>query len=354
MEFRLVTTQQPDDWLEALELQPHSDVYYLPEYHRAYELNGDGLAQALCAKRGDDHFFYPFLLRSIDRVGDVLVNNSWCDIETVYGYSGPLSTTADPAFLREVWELVHEWCHHKNAIAEFIRFDPLLDNSTFVDQSYRVKLDRETVVMKLDCSEDELWNNYPGGQRAKIKKAIAGGLRCEELSLPEGLTAFADIYEKTMDRVGAADYYYFSRTYLDRLATGLGKRLRLFAVYDNARILAAALFFTFDNVIHYHLGGSEAAARELRPNNLLFHGVAQWGREHGYRWLHLGGGRTSLSDDSLLRFKGTFSTLRRSFYTGRKVHNPAVYESLCSQWLKQANRATRPDYFLLYRMGIQP
>ncbi len=346
MDWQTFTTDEAEAWLTALKLQPQADVYFLPQYHLAYEKQGEGTAYAFTASSGNDSFFYPFLLRPIDE--------TWSDIETVYGYTGPLSTTTDPAFLSEAWSLFFDWCRMNNVIAEFIRFNPLLDNTPYVDPSYKVKLNRETVVIKLDCSADELWNSYPGSQRSKIKKALAGGLQCEKTSTPESLVRFAELYRQTMVRVGATDYYYFSSDYLNSLANGLGDKLKLFTVKDKeGKVLAAAIFFVFDKFIHYHLGGSDAEAMELRPNNLLFHSVAEWGRSRGYDWLHLGGGRTASPDDSLLRFKLSFSGLRRPFHTGQRVHNPEIYESLCSQWLEQSGPANRPNYFLLYRMVIQ-
>ena len=346
MDCQIFSTDESEAWLTALNLQPQADVYFLPQYHRAYEKQGDGAAYAFTATTGGDSFFYPFLLRRID--------DRWFDIETVYGYTGPLSTTADPDFINEAWRLFSDWCRERNVVAEFIRFNPLLDNTRYVDPACQVKLNRETVVINLDCTGDELWNSYPGSQRSKIRKALAGSLQFEETSTPEGLARFAELYRETMDRVGADDYYYFSSDYLNSLANGLGDKLKIFTVKEKEEnVLAAAIFFVFDKFIHYHLGGSNAGARELRPNNLLFHSVAEWGRSAGLTWLHLGGGRTAAPDDSLLRFKSTFSGLRRPFHTGQRVHNREIYESLCSQWLEQSGRATRPDYFLLYRMVIQ-
>ena len=354
MEIRFITTNQRREWFDALKLQPQQDVYYLPGYHHAYERQGDGVAYAFCAIDGNDWLFHPFLLRKIEKIGDVVLTDLVHDIETVYGYTGPLSTTADESFLADAWSKFHEWCETQNVVAEFIRFNPLLDNSSLVDASYEVKLDRETIAVDLNCSEEQLWSSYPSGQRSKIRKAITSGLTCSELPVSEGLPAFTEIYTRTMDRVGAASYYYFSDTYLQELAAELGEHLKLFAVSDTAgTILAAALFFTYDKFIHYHLGGSESRARDLRPNNLLFHTVAEWGRQRGYGRFHLGGGRSPNPDDHLLRFKKTFSSLRGNFYTGRKVHNPAIYERLCSQWLKQRNQTTRPDYFLFYRIADQ-
>src|SRR5215203_3641715 len=160
MNCQTFSTDESEAWLTALNLQPQADVYFLPQYHRAYEKEGDGAAYAFTVTSGGDSFFYPFLLKPID--------DTWFDIETVYGYTGPLSTTTDPDFLNETWRLFSDWCRESKVVAEFIRFNPLLDNTRYVDPACEVKLNRETVVINLDCTCDELWNNYTDSQRSKI------------------------------------------------------------------------------------------------------------------------------------------------------------------------------------------
>jgi len=352
MKVRVYNTQEFDEWNNVLRRFPQTDIYFLPEYHRAHELNGDGTAYAFVAEEDDHVLFYPFFVRSIKKVGPKLVTGSWYDIETVYGYSGPLCTTADRAFLKKAWEAFGSWCRGKHIIAEFIRFNPLMKNYRYVNGSCRVALDRETIGVGLDCSKEELWRSYPSIQRNMVRKALRHGLVCEEKPIAQGLKAFKGLYDKTMEYVQARNYYYFSDRYFDYLRDGLGDKVRTFVVRDANRIVAAGLFLVHGDRIHYHLAGSDLAYRKFAPNNLLLHTVALWGQEHGFRWLHLGGGRTPSSDDSLFRFKASISRLRLPFYVGRKVHNREVYEGLCAEWMQQKGLTKRPNYFLLYRLEV--
>src|SRR5439155_16485764 len=104
------------------------DVYHLPAFHRVHEVDGQGTAQALIAEEGKESLLHPFMLRRIDRVGSEALDRVAYDLETVNGYTGPLATTDDPAFLRGVWEGFHEWCVDRGVVAEFVRFHPLLEN----------------------------------------------------------------------------------------------------------------------------------------------------------------------------------------------------------------------------------
>src|ERR1039458_8383092 len=125
MNIRVIAATRPDEWNGLLQRLAHSDVYFTAEYHLAHELNGDGKALAFVAEDGKRTLFHPFLIRLIPEFD---LHDEWHDIESVYGYSGPLSTTNDRKFLAEAWGAFSDWCQQQNVVAEFIRFHPLLDN----------------------------------------------------------------------------------------------------------------------------------------------------------------------------------------------------------------------------------
>ena len=352
MNVSFCTLSNASEWREAVQGTGVSDIYFLPEYHRAYELNGDGVAHLYLYESGPNCLVYPFMLRRIERAGNEPVQETLFDIETVYGYSGPITTTKAKEFLGGAWAAFSDWCRQQRVVAEFIRFHPLLNNKDSLEGFAKVSPDRETVVINLEGTPDSLWSGYPSAQRSKIRRARNEGLVCRSHSLREGLPEFRRLYQQTMQNVGATAYYFFSDAYFDDLASTLDERGRIFSVYKADRAIASALFLHHSPFLHYHLGGSDSAYREARPNNLLFHTVALWGQEHGCRWLHMGGGRTAAPDDELLRFKSSFSQERRVFYTGRRVHCQKTYDWLCSEWMKQRNAVERPPYFLLYRQPI--
>lgn len=57
MKFRVVDANAASDWHAALQRFPTGDIYFLPEYHRAYEQNGAGTALAFMAEEGKEFFF---------------------------------------------------------------------------------------------------------------------------------------------------------------------------------------------------------------------------------------------------------------------------------------------------------
>jgi len=350
VKYRLLGTNAPEEWMEALNRLPNADVYFLPQYHAAYELDGVQAANAFVAEDGSDILFYPFMLRPIDSSTEGSIQ-SFFDIETVYGYSGPLATTTDASFLAKAWQWFEAACRDLRVIAEFTRFNPVKRNVIFADKSQSIRPDRETVLVDLSSGENEVWSGYSASHRRKIRKACSLGLECRRVGLSEGMGTFKKLYDETMELVKADPFYFFTEAYYRFLIETLGDDcLQLFFVYDKDLVVAASLFLTYGDTIHYHLGGRMVDYTQVAANPALFDYVIQWGRQRGYRWLHLGGGRTAREDDGLFRFKAGISPLRRQFFTGRRVHNSDVYDELCSAWMRRNGLAERPPYFLLYRL----
>lgn len=353
MKWELITAGDGARWQACLDGLPDWDVYHRPEYHRLCELDGGGEAFMFHAEDGDDRLAHCFLLKPIRRVGRHVPGVDLNDLETAYGYSGPVATTTDAAFLERAWSAFDGWCGDNRVVSEFVRFNPLLGNHVYCHPAMTVIDDRDTIVIRLDGGEDDLWNQYEPVQRNRVRKALKNGLECVPDDFRAGIGHFVDLYRSTMDRVGADDFYRFRDAYFDFLEANLMETLRLFSVMHQGRRIAAGLFFFDRGNVHYHLGGSDAEFRKLAPNNLLFHGVALWGMENGYRRFHLGGGTGNAPDDALLRFKTRFSKQRLRFRFGKRVCDAAAFESLCSEWRNQ-NAGAEPasPYFQLYRLPL--
>jgi len=349
--WRILTSAEADAWHAALARLPRHDIYFTPEYHRPYENDG-ATALAFVATAGEDLLFYPFLLRPIHRVGKSALPSGAADIETVYGYGGPLASSDDPDFLRRSWRAFHDWCWETGVVAEFVRFHPLLANHRLREMDeVDIQLDRQTVALELQPDSERLWHGYPSRQRNMVRKARKEGLVCRQIASAEALKRFPPLYHETMRRCGADAFYFFSPEYFASLVAELGDRVRFFAVLHRERTLAMAIILVHPPFLHYHLSCS-APSPNLGATNLLLHTVAEWGGKNGCQWLHLGGGRTPRPDDSLLRFKASLSHHRFSFLVGKRIHDRAAYEALCARWRNQYGPAPPPPYFLLYRLPI--
>ena len=316
------------DWSEYLIhfSADQKDVYFSPQYAKLYESDNE---TAICFVHQNQEkvFLFPILKRDFEFEGEICH-----DFETAYGYGGPIANTSDQEFMSTALQLFFKYCSDHNFVCGFTRFHPLLQNSPSFDVVGKVLLDRQTVAIDLTQSEDEIWmQSLTSKNRSTIKKAIASGLSFEADYSFKYLDNFISLYNSTMTKLGADDFFVFDRDYYkDWIATIPNSFLGV-VIHDN-RIIAAAIFFYSENFGHYHLAGSDPEYLSLNPNNFMLWEAAKELRKKELQLFHLGGGSNGSPDNSLLGFKSRFSPLRFDFNIGKMVFNSEKYHRICSKW----------------------
>jgi hypothetical protein len=69
------------------------DIYFRPEYLRMYCLESTVQAVLFTYRQSGEVWLYPFLMQPISDISYFESEGRHFDIETAYGYGGPLSTT---------------------------------------------------------------------------------------------------------------------------------------------------------------------------------------------------------------------------------------------------------------------
>ncbi len=345
--FRCSGVQDHAGWREALaRFGADADVYFQPEYLAAYEANGDGKAEAILASAGEAHLLVPYLRCPIDSAEGGLV-----DVQGAYGYGGPLTKCASSAFTAAAWQRIETCWRESGVVAAFLRLHPLYENTDGLGSGWEIVDERQSVSIDL---REGLAAAFAGAvaanHRNMVSRALGKGLSVrQEPMTAAGLRAFVSQYRQNMVRLGADDYYLFSDGYFESLACGLGDALALFGVYapDIREPIAMALIMWGPRWAHYHLSARAASADNCAVN-LLLQAVAEAAAERELEGVHLGGGRSSAEDDTLLRFKQRIGQSCHRFRTARKVINPARYADLIGEW-QRAHGGKTPDWFLGYR-----
>lgn len=240
------------------------------------------------------------------------------DVTTPYGYGGPVGAGA-----ARFYDEYGEWCAARGIVSTFVRFHPLFENHRSAGPGIHAAYASPTVGWPLD---GDLLEGMHGKHRNTVRKAMKAGVNVEPTSAPD-LLSFVSLYELTMRRQDAADYYFFPPAYWERL-TALGDRLVRFDATLDGEVVASALCLRGDRWLHYHLGATHDSARDLGASNLLLYEAAVWGQEQGLETFHLGGGAGG-REDSLFAFKKRFSPDGvREFWTGKAVHDEEAYRRL--------------------------
>lgn len=318
------------------------DVYYTRQYCKMSELTEGGEAQLFVYETEDNVALYPYIRHIVDYKKDTSL---FYDIETVYGYGGPVLKNDDHDFERAFETAFLKYCQQENIIAEFIRFHPFLKNEHLFVENIDVLHNRFTVWTDLNKGIDEIWmQELSSTCRNRIRKCEKNGLTVE---ISEDYDEFMDIYNSTMNKVGADRFYFFNKRYYDEIKKDSSNVLM--RVRQKDETLAAAVFMIYGDYFHYHLGGSKREFLALAPNNILMWTAMQYAKEHGCKKMHFGGGLTDSKEDTLYRFKSTFSSSYADFYIGKRIHNTEIYHKLIQKW--EEEHGEKAQILLQYRKG---
>ncbi|MBK34508.1 MAG: hypothetical protein CME26_03130 [Gemmatimonadetes bacterium] len=345
----------PDDvgqWTETLSRfdVDVQDIYFRPEYVSLHAHTGEG--RLYIYEEGGDSWIYPMLVRPIDRVGHKSIENNWFDIETPYGYGGPISTTKDPVFLEKAHDAFDTWCRDRGIVAEFLRFHPLIRNEGLANPKVERVHDRSTFSIDLAAlGPDEM--AFASRARNSIRRARKLGLQVVACRDEEDLERFRSLYRITMDRKDADSFYQFDDRYFCGLNDLIHRRGYLLTAQIEGTWVAAGVFLRGERILHYHLSASSREIYVPGATNLLLYEAAQLGREAGLSALHLGGGLTGRSDDSLAGFKQSMSNASHDFVFGKRVHDPDSYDVLRRIWNEQHTdlKDEAGSRVLFYRYG---
>ena len=332
-----------EHWDELLDtFRPaERDIYFREEYVRLYETETE---KAVCSivNDGEQTMLFPFLSRTFEYQGQTLH-----DFETAYGYGGPIWHQADEKFKSAALLMMVNEMKQQNYVAGFVRFHPLLANYESFSVGRLIE-DRKTVAINLSLEENEIWmQEIHTKNRNVIKKGEKSGLTFVVDNNYKYLPEFIRLYDATMDKLDAADFYYFKQHYYEEFDRTLPNSF-LGVVFHEDKVVSAAIFMYEGEYGHYHLSGSDVTALKLSPNNYMLWHAALELKHRGVKVLHLGGGTTSAEDDSLFCFKSRFSKHTYQFCLGKLIFNELLYHDICSDWeVKNPDKVEHYKHFLL-------
>jgi hypothetical protein len=336
--------EDKDEWNSIIEQFQDNDIYFLKDYFIPFQKNGDGKPALYFFKSSYGKVAYPFMINDIadnKNFKNVITRNKYFDIRSAYAYGGPLYEVKDKNLdnLKErFFEYFNRFCDKKNIVSQFDRFHPLINNHNFFNGFCNISQIRKTVYMDI-INEDRILENITSKCRNMIRKAKENGITITLDEKGDTIKNFKNIYNSTMVRNNASDYYYFNDYFFDDSINYLKGRVLIANANYRNKIIASSLILRFDKYLHYHFSGILKKYMNLAANNLLIYEVAKWGSENGYEIFHLGGGYES-EKDTLYRFKKSFSKLEdKNFYIGKKIYKHNEYKYLTSfiNYNKQSN-----------------
>lgn len=344
MTYKILLPNQIEEWRETLKKFSRVDVCQLPEYNIAYQRRiRNSQACMWCYK---DSFCYPFLLTPV-QVRDKNNNvhqTEYYDISSIYGYSGPLCS--DKAILEDAWSAFDDWSKEQKVIAEFTRYSLFAKTNENAHPETEILDNRPSAVTYLD---GDLLQSLGKKTRNMIRKAEKSGLIAEELDPKAYMDSFRALYDETMERNKATDFFAYDDVYYDTLLSIPGEELRLFGAFDQGKMVAAAISLSHGDGALYHLGASLREYSNLGAGNLALYSMSAALQEGGVKFITVGGGRTTVSDDPLFRFKKSNASHVETFQIGKRIVNQKGYKEVVDLWESLYKKPIETSNLIFYR-----
>lgn len=306
--------------------------------------------------------FYPFFKRSLQDISMVPREfHKYYDIIGSWYYGGPMVSIsmekgdlAKKDLAKEDLEKQNlavnferafsRYCKEENIIAEFVRFDPNIENHLYFDEYYDIRFNRETVHVNLDHDYPSIWKGYRGRCRTAIRKAKKNNILVSENISPDRVDSFAKIYQAEMERKADSRHYFFSNKFFHRMVETLPDHFKFFFAFHGETLCGATIIYHKDDIAYDFLMATHIDFWKFQPNNILLDSAIQWAKAEGLQVFDLMGGRKGV-----FTFKSSFSDLRQKFFIGKKIHNTSIYSQLEQITLTLTREKYNADFFPVYR-----
>lgn len=312
------------------------DIYFDPRLGQIYAQLEGGIFHEYFFENAFGKIRHQFIIRPIDFEGYDLEERGlggYFDLTSVYGYGGPVILSSKEGREKDLVQSFKEdfsaFCKEHRIVSEFVRFHPLGKDWESFCSLYEVKLANHTLGINLADYDDPFQEEFSKSARKSVRQGLRQGLHYVMEEYPDSLVDFADVYYQTMDRKDADDRYYFGRDYFDAFVLTMPEHVLKCRILFEGKTIAMGFYLRSHDILHAHLSGTVTDYLHLSPAYILRYALVDWGKAHGYKLIHTGGGLTGSPDDPLYLFKKKFSQKTEyDFYLGTKIWNEEVYKKI--------------------------
>ncbi len=337
LEFHLDDSVEAARWDELVARSPNADVYHRAAYVLASAELEHSQPLGLMISSSNRQYLLPMLLRPISSPD----GQSWADASTPYGYGGVIclgfDSGAAPPDGADLFQHLLAWSATRKLVSCVLRSHPLLTQDWLFAQAlgidFAVTRRGQTVAVPL-----ELWNDtrqcpaeLSKGRRSDLALArrnlrVTLNPLSDQRDALEQFRIFRAFYDRSLQRIDAAEFFHFPWSYYERLST-LGPDVGIAIAWHGDCAVGGAVFMAGPTYAHYHLSATDDTGHKYKASTLLVVEGANWARQRGCRVLHLGGGGMR---DSLMDFKRSFGGEQHQFGYVTLIADRERYSSMCS------------------------
>lgn len=331
-----------EHWTKLVNCFEH-DFYHTWDFHSLSHFNNEGIPVLFLLEYNNNIVIFPLLEREVPYENKK-------DLISVYGYPGPLfsvdETETQNILLNKLFEKVADLGY----VSLFSRMHPII-NKNSIEGSTSLG---DIVYFDFKDSIDDIYAAMRKVHRRDIRKLKKSSLTLKihrQVSI-EHISEFKYIYDLTMDKLDAQDYYYFDQGFYEKMFSSDAFQSSLYTVYSEDKPIASAIMIQTDIFGEYHLSGTLPEFYKEHPMKLILGCAMEEMHSMGLKYFILGGGVGS-TRDSLFDFKYGFARQSAPFSIIKKIFDPITYKKLSEKHFEVLNMdiesTEQVNYFPLYR-----
>ena len=300
-------------WAEFVAQHPQGNIFQTPEMYDVYACAEHVEPIAIAAMEGDE--IVGILVAQYMTNGGSFA--SWITARSIIT-GGPLAKDNKPEIVEALMREYRRLLPRKTIYSEIRPIYPMYDVPGWK------RVGHYNLVMRVDKSEEELWNGMHKERRRNVGQAEKAGLRFEEVTEAAGRREVVALLRKTYERkhVPMADDSLFAR-----LTEIMPEYVRFFAAYTEDKMIAGQIRLGYKDLLYAWYAGSDEEYFKLRPNDFTMWNVIRWAHEKGYKEFDFGGGGEPGKPYGVRDYKLKYGC--EMFDYGRYVwaHRPVTYWS---------------------------
>lgn len=310
--MRLATEDDIHEWNEIVERDPLSTFFDRFEWCIGLSAISENIKPLplFVEKNGAAIGVFPLCLRK-ERFVRCLESLPFSD----YG-GGSFFRSKSNGFSRELVNKLVEIGTQNRCCRVTIRrafFDDIIQ-ANLVNKPVVVEAKNCTFIISLKDEIDKIFRSLKKSKRGTIKQAKKRGSIVRDAESLNDLESYYSVYLCTMQRLrarsSALPFQFFK--YLWDVFKTEGELKIFLAEYDN-KVIAGVLIFVYKNVMYLWGAVSLSEYWNLRPMDLLYWQIIEWGVEHNFKLLDFGATSNNPSSGNYV-FKRRWGGEKRILY----------------------------------------
>lgn len=300
------------DWSAFVASHPQGNIFQTPEMYDVYACAEHVTLIAIAAVEGD--VIVGILVAQYMTNGGALA--SWITARSIIT-GGPLARNNDPAIIQALMDAYKKQLPCRTIYSEIRPIYPMNDMPGWK------RVGHYNLVMRLEKTEEELFEQMHKERRRNVNQAIKAGLTFKELTTAEEIQQVVALIEKTYRRKHVPIGYL---NMFGKVQGILKDYAHFFGCYTaEGQMIAGQVRLCYGTLVYAWFAGSDEDYFKLRPNDFTMWNVIRWAREKGYKEFDFGGGGEPGKPYGVRDYKLKYGC--EMFDYGRYVwaHRPVTY-----------------------------